>query len=538
MLYVKRAKLLVFLILFLWGGPVSPVGAIQSFAAGRPAANASLAAAGEEGIAADDARGESREADLSGKDESGTGEDSGFEEDLDADLEEALGMGIETPAFTWRLDAAFENYIDTDRDQDFEDADKKSEISAGLEIRYGTSRNYLFSVTEAYFHPTFINSDIGADYPYSEETEFHRNLRISSKDSELMARELYYSWLLGKYRIRIGNQIFGWGTADFINSTSYLNPADLRELVFKDQDDLRLGVPAVSGMIFLSDYTVELVFVPLHIAAALPSTNHYWAVKFVEGSYPVIFKDSEPLDADAENFGYAGRISTTFRGMDMSLSAYHGPDNEPVLVPSRTVLIPNQPVALLIDPEYFVADFVGADFSMDYEDFVFQAETAYSPDRTGFVKQNTDLPQYLKFPFETKKSGFVSYSVGFNYFIPLHQWIPGHTGDTLFTAEWYDAMYLDDDINPPQITDFLTARFQDDYFDKRIHLSLTGIFETRGGGMVFWPEAEYDFKNGFKLELAYVGINAGGENDFDEDSVFYYFRDNDFVMVNLRYAYP
>ncbi len=484
---------------------------------------------------------EEDESDLDEEDsstEGGAEGEGGFEEDWDADLEEELNLGGDTPAFTWRLDAAFENYINTNREQDFVDADQKSEISAGLEIKYGTTRSYLFSVMDAYFYPTFINEDIGADYPYSEETEFYRNLRVSTESSELMARELYYSWLSGNYRIRIGNQIFGWGTADFLNSTSYLNPMDLRELLFKDQDEVRLGVPAVSGMIFSDDYTVELVFVPLHIAAALPATNHYWSVKFVEGSYPVIFDDSEPLDADARNFGYAGRVSTTFQGIDISFSAYHGPDNNPVLVPYQTVLIPNQPVALLVNPEYFVADFVGADFSMDYDDFVFQAETAYSPDKTGFVRQNTDLPQFLEFPFDTKESGFVSYSVGFNYFMPLHQWIPGHTGDTLFTVEWYDAMYLDDDINPPQITDFATVRFQDDYFDKRVHLSLTGIFETARGGMIFWPRAEYDFKNGFKLELAYIGINASGEDDFEEDSIFYYFRDNDFVMVNLRYAYP
>ena len=444
----------------------------------------------------------------------------------------------DAPVFTWRLETAFENFINTRRELHFEDAYKKNELSARLEARYGNDNNYLFSTTDLYFFPTFLNDTIGDDYVYAENSETHRNLRITSKSSEVIFREFYYNWKTEKYRVRVGNQIYGWGTADFMNSTAYFNPSDLRELLFKNQDQIKLGVPSLSSMFFFDGYTAETVFVPVHTAAALPATNNFWAVKRVEDEYPLIFGESEPMDSTSKNFGYGARIAGTFHGMDMSVSGYHGPDREPLLLPFGTVMIENQTVSLLLQPQYEIVDYIGFDFAWPYDDFVFQAEAAYSPNKNGFMLQDTDRPQDLTFPYDTQKTDYMSYSLGMNYFIPLQKFIPGHAGESLLTLEWYQARYFDEDINRPQITDFLTCRFQDAYFDDHVKLSLTGIFETRQGGVIWWPKVGYDFQNGFEAELGYVGISGHGEGDYEEDSLFYYFEDNDFIMVTIRYAFP
>lgn len=144
----------------------------------------------------------------------------------------------------------------------------------------------------------------------------------------------------------------------------------------------------------------------------------------------------------------------------------------------------------------------------------------------------------MTFPYDTKKTEYLAYSLGFNYFIPLQKLISGHGGESLFTVEWYQAQYFDDDINRPQITDFLSCRFQDTYFDDRVSLSFTSIFETRNGGVVVWPKVGYDFQNGFKAEVGYVAINGHGEGDYEKDSIFYYYKDNNVIMMNFYYAYP
>ena len=464
-------------------------------------------------------------------------EDS-WDYDEDWDLESDFSVADTEPELTWRIEAAFENFFNTNRELHFEDAYKKQEVSARVDVKYGTGERYLKSITDLYFFPTFINEDVGDDYPYSRESRTHRNLRISSKSSEIIFRELYYNWLFDKCRLRIGNQVYPWGTADFLNSTSYLNPSDLRELILKDEADIRLGVPSVSAMLFFPEFTAEFVFVPVHTAVAMPSTNHFWAVQEVEGQYPVYFDDPDPMHANSENFGYAARVSSTWRGMDFSVSGYHGPDNDQLMVPLRSVLVPDRSVGVMIEPRYAVVDYVGADFSMTYEDFAFNAEVAYSPNKRGVIAQNTDLPQDLEFPYDTERADYLSYSLGVNYFIPMHKLLSGHAGDSLFTMEWYQATYFEDKFDDPQITDLLSFQFQDSYFDKRVKVWLATVLETRRGGVIFWPKLGYDFRNGFEAEIGYVGINGSGEGDYDEDSLFYYYRDNDVIMVNFTYAFP
>jgi hypothetical protein len=223
--------------------------------------------------------------------------------------------------------------------------------------------------------------------------------------------------------------------------------------------------------------------------------------------------------------------------MDFSVSGYHGPDKDQVLVPYGTVIQENQPISVIVQPQSFIVDFVGADFSWTYEDFVVQIEAAYSPNKSGFIEQDSDYPQNLVLPYDTEKMDYCSYSVGFNYFIPMHKLIEGHGGESLFTVEWYQAEYFDDAIFSPFITHFVTSRYQDSFFDDRVQISLTNVLETRDNGIIWWPQVTYDFQNGFKVELAYISIDGNGEGDVDEDSIFYYYKDNDFIMVNFRYAF-
>ena len=439
---------------------------------------------------------------------------------------------------TWRVSAAFKNLINARRSREFQDAWEKDEIAVRLECKYGTTERYLNAITDAFFYPTFISDTVGDEYIYSDKTRIARNGTISSRKGELVFRELYYNYTVGKSRYRLGNQIYAWGTADFMNSTAYINPQDLRELIFKEQNQIKMGVPSVSGMFFFNRFTMELVWIPIHTAARLPETGNFWAAKTVEGHYPLYFGEPAPMDANSENFGYAARLATSFSGIDMSISGYHGPDREPVLLPYQTVITPGEPLGVMVRPEYHRVDFIGGDFSMSRGDLVVQAEAAYSPDKSGFIKQDTQYADRIIFPFSTKRSGYYSYSAGFNYFIPMHRFIRGHTGDALFTLEWYQARYTDGNINSPLLTDLLTCRYQDDFFDKRLHFSVTSVFETRRGGLIFWPAVEWDLQNGFKIEFAYAAITGQGRGEWENDSVFYYFRNNDFIMVNLRYAYP
>ncbi|MGM0452781.1 MAG: hypothetical protein ACQERN_06430 [Thermodesulfobacteriota bacterium] len=458
--------------------------------------------------------------------------------DTDWSMEGDFATAENDAELTWGVDVAFENLFNLESEDHFQDAYEKNEISTRIDLSYGTSRTYVKSITDFYVLPTFINDEIGDAYFYASESNIARNLRISGRESEIIFRELYLNYPLENGRLRIGNQIYSWGTADAINATAYLNPRDLRELLFINEDHQKFGVPSVSGMYFFNRFTTELVWVPVHVASAIPGTGHFWAIDRAENNYPLFFDDPQPLTVKSENMGYAARVSSSYRGMDFSFSGYHGPDTEPVFRPFATVLEPNQPLGIRVKPYYDTVDYLGFDFSTSLGDFVFQVEGAYSPNKSGFVLQDTDDPTTLEFPFAVQESDYYAYSAGFNYFIPMHRLLKGHAGDSLFTMEWYQARYRKAELNDPILSDFLTFRYQDDFFDKRIHVEISTIFETRDGGLIFWPQAAYDFQNGFKLGVEYAAINGDGQGDWETDSLFYYYRTNDFVMLTLEYAYP
>ncbi len=464
----------------------------------------------------------------------------GFEDDWENAFTQTGGIQSDAMPFSWRLNTALKNHFPTEPDLTFRDVNQKTELSLGLEISWAKAPYSFVAVTDGYFLIPLFNDDIRKHRSYSAETTIHRNLRISSRSHEIVFRELYINRDAGGYRLRIGNQLYRWGTADFINPTAYASPMDFREFMFKEDAESRFGIPSVSAMVFFDEFTTELFFTPIHTPPALPPSGHTWAIKTIGirlpgiKNIPVELGNPEKLSVSHRNFGYGGRVSTTRFGIDAALSFYHGPDKDQLFVPHSISFQENQPV-LFMQPESFVADYLGFDAAVTYGDFVFQAEGAFSPNRRGIVRQNSGVPYELEFPYDTRKSRFYAGSIGFNYFIPLHNWIAGHTGESLFTAEWYLSGYDANDISRPLLSDFLTLRYQDSYFDDRLTLSITQLIGARNRGLVWWPKVGYKFHNGLEMELAYISIYGRGTGDFGKDSLFYYYRDNDFIMINFRY---
>jgi len=427
----------------------------------------------------------------------------------------------------------FQNFLNTGTGQNFKNSNKKNEIRNRLEIKYGTEGTFLFAVSNLYLFQTYMNNDAQDEYVYSKDREVSRNLRISSNEGELRFDELYLNYGAENFRLRVGNQIYGWGTADAFNPTSYFNPYDLRELIFRDDDENKAGVPSISGMFFLGEYTLEAVFVPVHIPTIMAPDGNFWSFNIDVSSAPIVFDEPQELDADIGNCGYGARLSTSSGGVDISVSAYHGPDKDPVFLPYKTVgVLPD--IATLVRPQSYVVSMLGVDFSATLGDFVVQFEAVYSPDKMGIVEWDYAS---LHLPFEVERAPYISYATGFNYFIPLDRLIDRHEGESVFTFEWFQSKYLDSGLYPPSFTDIITCKFEDSYFDGHITTEIKGIFETRHGGKIFWPEIGYDFQNGLSFNLSYAGIWGEEGSGFDNTSIFHYFKDNDIVMGTVRYEY-
>ena len=253
-----------------------------------------------------------------------------------------------------------ENIISTYTQQNLADIFKKNELHNKLEIRTGREDLYAFVIMNLYATPVIINKD----YPYSPSFKISRNGRISGESYEMNFNEAYINATYPVVRLRAGNQVYGWGTADVFNPTSYFNPMDLREFIFKDEDERVFGVPSLSAMWFIGDYTLETVVVPVQVPSEIQTSTSYWAIKEQKGPFPVVVETPEALPAELKYAGYGMRFSGTFFGVDSSLSAYYGPDREPLMRPTRTIINSDMPVSILVEPEYRMMAAAGFDMSM------------------------------------------------------------------------------------------------------------------------------------------------------------------------------
>lgn len=431
-----------------------------------------------------------------------------------------------------------ENWVNTYTDQDFSDAVKKTELRNRLELKYGVDRLYLYLVSDFYVQPDLVNKGNGPDfdYRYADSPTTARNLRISGDRYDWTFNEFYLNYLVYPLRLRLGNQMFRWGTADVFNPTAYFNPHDFREFLLRDTDAFRQGVPSVSAMYFGDHLTAELACSVIHVPLLFAAHGNFWSVDARYPLYNLVVQDTDGMDITFENVGVGLRLSTTLLDTDMSFSVYHGPDREPVQRPYSPIYVADDSFTLNVVQEYYLVSMIGFDLSKTIGDFVFQVEAAYSPDKPNFVMQDLSDPTMVSLPFDVRRSDYISYAAGFNYFVPINRLLEDHTGDMVFTLDWFQSIYLDDDLADPFISDILTLRLQDSYWDGRINLTMTAMFEMKHSGTIYWPKINYDFQNGWTAELAYAAIDGRVDSETVEP-LFYHFRDNDYVSLRVRYEF-
>ncbi|MDH7554399.1 MAG: hypothetical protein QHH74_12155 [Spirochaetota bacterium] len=420
--------------------------------------------------------------------------------------------------------------------QETADIFKKDELKANTTIKYGKESFYVYTDINAYLLPNLINKNINPAYRYSEETDILRNGTITSSNTEINFRECYINYEIGSVRLRAGNQIFAWGTADAFNPTSYFNTYDLREFLFKDEDtELKMGVPAVSMLMTLGNDTLELVITPLHIPLRMPQAGSFWQLTVKEGPFPVTIAQPEVLPFEIANAGVGARYYHNIAGFDVHLSAYHGPDTIPYLLPVKTILQPNEPVSILVEPRYAIVNMAGTALSKAYKDFVFQVEAVYSPDKTGVVDvdlQNLNAAQLQTLlPYKTRKSHFVTYSAGFNYFIPIRDYFKEHEGQCVFTFEWSQSHFFDNKLMKPMLSDIVVLRLQDSFFNDKLDVKISSFVEKQTSSYMIMPRVSYRFDSGLTFDVTYVYLHMTA------DSYFAGYNNNDCVTGRVSYEF-
>lgn len=440
------------------------------------------------------------------------------------------------------------SYISTDPDQDPEDALKKNELKGRFTLKYGSDTAFFYTASYAALCFPLTDEHAPDFYSYSEDDiQTSRNLRISASEWEIAANELYVNYTTDIARFRIGNQIFDWGVTNIISPTTYFNPGDFRELMFNMiQEDAMtgvpsltwLGTPAVSLMVFPFDYTCEVVVAPVHTPMLLPLNDGFWSVEMDSNLYSVYFEETDDLEISGENTGVGVRVSGTFMDADVSLSAFHGPDKEAVLIPSSIGLAANEAVSVHVVPTYYTVNKVGMDVSYSHEGLGVQFSAVYSPDMSVLPQVSIDLITDTDLPLKVLTTPFVQYAVSVNYLVPLYKLLKHHKGMSVLFLEYSRMEYFDEEAAGSLFPTLLALGYMDSFFDDRLRTAFMALIDRNSGSNVIRPQIGYKIRNNITVQVSYTCITGKSLEDGSLiESAFYYFRNNDVAMCKIAYTF-
>ncbi len=387
-----------------------------------------------------------------------------------------------------------------------------------LEVR---RNQHLFNKVEAHGYLDFrVGTDTiharaaahGYLYPSGNEAEYLKN--------RLQVNELYLRWLTKHTDLKIGTQTIRWGTADAINPTSFFTPLDLREVLFKDEDEMYTGVHALSLSLLLGDFSLQLVCAPIASATLLPGTNSPWYVKLPKQHHvPLHYYYRAPaIPKNGANISYGGRFSGSVSIVDFSFSAYRGIDRDVLLLPYADLSGPLPTV--YVTPKYRNLTCFGSDLAVAVSDVTLQAEAAYS-----FNKNAVTGPDLRSVRFAgIDTTHYLNMAAGLNWLIDGE--------DFNLTVEFNKSIYL---VRPhrfidPLISDIFVARIEKKFFDGALYFRLQGIMSLDLDFLVM-PLAGYDFRNGLIIE-AEGGIFGGRD-----DTLFGSYNSRDILRVRARYSF-
>ncbi|MBF0117806.1 MAG: hypothetical protein HQK79_03165 [Desulfobacterales bacterium] len=365
----------------------------------------------------------------------------------------------------------------------------KTEGHPKVTLKYGDDSLYIKSVAHGYLYPE--NQTSFKEY-YNDRVE---------------VQELFISSLFKDLELQVGKKIIKWGTADTINPTSYFNPFDLTEILLKEDDELYIGVPAISGTYIYGDYSFQAVITPVHTPSKLPKQGSPWEFKFEKQLIPVEFNDKgKELDSSFKNSGIGIRFSRSLKGADFSLSAYTGPDRDIILIPSLNI---NK---IEITPIYEKIASFGADIAFPIGDVTLQFEGTYTPNKKV-------VANYL-----IEKTGYFFAAFGGTWLF---------NDKTTIIFEYLKGIYTSDRSKylNPFFSDLLSGSFERKFLDDYLIIEIKGLINTRDRSLLMLPKLTWDFQNGLKAEAVF------GIFDGDPDTLFGGYDDKDILNLRIRYHF-
>ncbi|MFT5431182.1 MAG: hypothetical protein ACI9OJ_001861, partial [Myxococcota bacterium] len=97
------------------------------------------------------------------------------------------------------------------------------------------------------------------DFAYLHERDSYDEPTLEAYEWQILTRDVFLAFSLGKVELTIGRQIVAWGEGDALSPLDVVNPRDMREPGLADLDDIRMAVLATRVGLFVGDHRIEVM---------------------------------------------------------------------------------------------------------------------------------------------------------------------------------------------------------------------------------------------------------------------------------------
>ena len=375
---------------------------------------------------------------------------------------------------------------------------------------------------------------------------------------------------------RIGIQKFAWGRLDEINPTDNLNTEDLTRGATDDENERKIGVPAIKSNIYSELMNCELVWIPQYVPYRLPAPEERWFPGVLKppaviqtntpaGDIPIT-PDYEDIDLSGSAVQYSEygiRLSRYIAGCDISVSYFRGYDTMPVTCAPTDLTIELHDLLALdysisadvtIVPEIHRMNVYGFDFTTTVGSFTIRGEYAYFQNKyynrkltsvlKGEVtqeKQDAIMDEFLEEYLDSGGTNAVQtfridpeialqmdsmkYGLGADYIY----------GDTSVSVQVIQEYVPDYEENKPVyfIKDgfdtIVTLSFKQFFLQNTLEANLDGAYDLEFEDYMIKPSLKYKFTESLQLTLGAIILDGK-----EDDSLIGQYQDNDEIYATLR----
>jgi len=360
------------------------------------------------------------------------------------------------------------------------------------------------------------------------------NGTVLDQNQQFLVREAYLQWLEEGWLLQTGAIRYGWGTADFVNPVSVVNPKDLRYGLSAEKDQQLLSTPSLRLTRLLDERSMTLVLIPLQESTLFPSAEHNWDLELDNQR----FRTQTIQDEKSRNVGsVALKYDVTIPSGDLSFIYYNGTDHELAVRPESLTIEDRRPLVINLKQLSVRKNSWGAAYQQTFDGIVLKAESLYTPDKTAPKTFDRSRIETLEFPLETMTTPHVASSFGFNYFLETRDFLGIKLSETIFTGEYFAQRFLKSGVLPGLTNEMIGANLRTGAMEDRLEVLATFLYDrllNGQGKLLKVTFADDAIKHSLNLGQFDGPLPAGDAIG----SAFYYFRSRDYAAYELSYSLP